>query len=112
MDLKVRQCINELDPPFIATDADGGMILLETVGDAARYISDRFRPETKSDAAWRKAHDNLVAAAQDPTMGARASRAVTLLLHRAEMLADSPRKTGPVPDLNWGSTPCPVLRRA
>ena len=88
MELPVLNDTTPLAFEIVANDRDGMRVELQTIGEAARFISTEFMGERVTDVDWKHAANSLEEATRNPALARRATEAVRALLETEGMLSD------------------------
>jgi len=88
MELPVLDSTTPLAFEIVANDQDGMRVELQTIGEAARFISSEFSGERAEAVDWKHAAASLDAATRNSTLVKQATEAVRNLLETDGMLSD------------------------
>jgi hypothetical protein len=88
MELPVLQSTTPLAFEIVANDQDGMRVELQTIGEAARFISSEFIGERAEAVDWKHAAASLEAASGNSAVVEHATKAVHDLLETDGMLSD------------------------
>ena len=88
MELPVLHNATPLAFEIVANDRDGMRVELQTVGQAAQFISNEFGSDRAADVDWQHAAKSLEEASRNAALVKHATEAVHALLETEGMLSD------------------------